>query len=393
MAPVDPLPDDESLSSLMEAAESTAGSGDWGDLSFVPAAELLLASCRETAQLDARGWRVLTKVVLRHLLNRLYLQAYVRKRPRVAEAPLRAAVVVTGLPRTGTTLLHNLLALDPRHRVLRLWQALHPVPPDPEGPFSAPALVAQAQSWLERLYELTPAFRSIHPSRPEGPEECDALFQNTFASHHFDDMFDAEEYSSWLHQAELEQQYGYYGLQLRALGDGDGRPPDTPWVLKSPSHLGHLPALLGTFPDAVIVQCHRNVLEAVPSYASLMRAVRSPHRDGLTPAVVGRQALARCAAITERALHVRDEAGPERFVDVFYEDLVSDPLAAVGDIYDRLGAPWGGQLEESMRRWVGEHPQHEQGVHRYSLDEFGLEASEVLGTLSPYVALFPAVNG
>ncbi len=386
--------EDDPLTSLVAQAESAAGTSDWGgDRSFVETARLLLESCGATAQLHGRGWRVLEKVVLRHLMNRLYLQEYVRERPHVASAPLRAAVVVTGLPRTGTTLLHNLLALDPRHRTLRLWEALHPVPPEAEGPFSAPALVAQAESWLEKLYQLTPAFRFIHPGNADGPEECDALFQNSFASHHFDDMFDAEEYSSWLHQAGLEQQYAYYGLQLRVLGDGDGAEPARPWVLKSPSHLGHLPALLGTFPDAVVVHCHRHVLEAVPSYASLVRAVRSPHRDRLDQAAIGRQALSRCAAIMEKALAVRDGSDGGRFFDVFYEDLVADPVRAVGDVYERLGRPLDAHLEERMRRWVDDHPQHNQGVHRYSLEDFGLDAPQVLGAFSPYLDRFPAVTG
>jgi len=377
----------------MAHAERVTGISDWGDRSFVATAEMLLESCRATAELHDRGWRVLTKVVVRHLVNRLYFQAYLNEHPQVTHVPLRAAVVVTGLPRTGTTLLHNLLSLDPRHQALRLWQALHPVPPDAEGPRSAPALMDQAESWLTKLYELTPAFRFIHPATAQGPEECDALFQNTFASHHFDDMFDAREYSAWLYQADLEEQYAYYGLQLRALGGDDGAGSPAPWVLKSPSHLGHLPALLHTFPGAVIVHCHRHVLEAVPSYASLIRAVRAPHRDGLDQAVVGRQALDRCGRIMENALAAREGTDPERFLDVLYDDLVADPLRVVSDVYERLGIPLGGRLEQGIGQWIEEHPRHGQGVHRYSLDDFGLEVSQVLGAFSSYLARFPAVTG
>ncbi|MDP8992304.1 MAG: sulfotransferase [Actinomycetota bacterium] len=381
-----------SVPSLMAEAEATAGTDDWGDLSFLAAADLLLESCRSTGQLNDLGWRVLPKVFLRHLLNRLYLQAHLRRHPAAAEAPLRAAVVVTGLPRTGTTVLHNLLAQDPAHRVLRLWQALHPVPAAADGPFSEPALVGQARSWLEKLYEMTPAFRAIHPATPDGPEECDALFQNAFASHHFDDMFDAQDYSSWLHEASLEREYGYYALQLRVLAGADDGPA-APWALKSPSHLAHLPALLATLPDAVVVHCHRHVLEAVPSYASLVRAVRSPYRDHLDPAALGRQALERCSTIMAKALAARDAAGPDHFVDVSYDTLVADPIAAVGQVYDRLGRPLGGAAEGAMRRWVEENPQHRHGVHRYRLEEFGLDGPGVLAALSTYLERFPALMG
>lgn len=370
------------VSSVLEEAAALAGDDRWGDPGFVDALELLL---RAWPHLTPFGQKVFRKVVLRHLRNRLYVQAYVADNPGVKDRPLTGSVVITGLPRTGTTVLHNLLALDPANRVLRLWEALHPVPPDPEGAFALPALVERAERWLAGVYELVPNFRAIHPGSASGPEECDALLQNEFASQHFDDMLDVEAYSSWLSQATLAREYSYYALQLRALSADGGRDR---WVLKSPSHLGHLDTLLATLPDAVIVQCHRDPQRAVASYASLIRAVRSPYYPQLDPTVVGRQALLRSATAMSRAQEARRTADPGRFVDISYRSIVEHPIDAVRRLYERVGRDLDPGVEGAMNRWLAANPQHGHGVHRYDPSEFGVSAAEVGELFSAYMAEF-----
>ena len=292
------------------------------------------------------------------------------------------AVVVTGLPRTGTTLLHNLLALDPGSRSLRLWEALRPVPPRPEEGLSEDELVRRAAAWLDRLYEVVPGFRSIHPATAEGPEECDALLQNDFASQHFDDMFDGEAYSEWLATAPLREQYRSYARQLNVLrrSEDEGKP----WVLKSPSHLGHLDALLETCPDATIVHCHRDPAEAVPSYASLVHCLRRAYSDAVSTTAVGRQAVGRCATAVARALDVRRRA-PDRFVDVAYADLARQPLATVGRLYEQLGRRLRPEVQAAMQGFLARHPQHEHGVHRYTPDDFALSRPVIASAFTRYL--------
>ncbi|CAN5125628.1 sulfotransferase [soil metagenome] len=387
-----------SLPALMERAAGVAGLTEWGDRGFTEAAELLVESCVATADLNAVGERVLRSVVVRHLANRLMVNAHVRAHPDVAARSLGSPLVITGLPRTGTTLLHNLLALDANNRVLRFWQALRPVPPDPASGESEADLVAQAAMWLERLYEIVPTFRAIHGATAEGPEECDALLQNEFASQHFDDMFNAVTYSAWLATADLRRQYASYTLQLRVLtepstkpvghdtnaGAGGGR-----WVLKSPSHLGHLDALLAACPEATIVHCHRHPNEAVPSYASLVFSLRRAYSDRASPAVIGAQALERCQTALNRALQVR--AGHEaRFADVAYSRLMGEPIAAVHDLYARQGWTFPDGFEADMARWLSDHPQHEHGPHRYRGEGFGLTTVAIAAAMAAYLDQFEA---
>jgi hypothetical protein len=370
-----------SVARLMDDASAASGLSDWGDQSFSATLELLVESCRATAELTPEGWEVLRKVAVRHLRNQLYLQDFLRAHPATPSLPLTAPVVITGLPRTGTTLLHNLLALDPENRVLRFWEGLHPVPPGPDGE-GVEAMVGQAERWLERLYALTPAFRAIHHSTARGPEECDALLQNTFASQHFDDMFRAEAYSQWLNHSDLAEEYGYFKLQLQTLATTDERPRQ--WVLKSPGHLGYLDTVLGTFPGAVVVHCHRRPDEAVSSYASLVQAVRAPHTARASPGDIGRHALNRCTVALDRALRARQRHGDDRFVDVAYTTLVTDPIGAVVDLYARLGRSLDGGTAEAMRRWLADNPQAHHGRHRYTPAQFGLSAAEVSRRMAGY---------
>ena len=365
--------------------EAAARAGPWpGEVPFLRTLELLVDSCRRTAALNATGRQVLHKAAVRHLRNLRYVQDHVEAHPDVVHRPLDRPLVVTGLPRTGTTLLHNLLACDPAYRVLRFWEALHPVPPGAGGP-PAEVLQAQAERWLEGFYRLVPAFRAIHGATPTGPEECDALLQNTFASQHFDDMFDARDYSAWLAGAPLAEEYRHYALQLRVLS-GEG--PAPAWALKSPSHLGHLDALLAALPGCTVVVCHRDPHQAVASYASLVHTLRRAYSDEVSPAVVGRQALDRAAMAVDRALDVRAAAPGDAFVDVAYRQLVDDPIAAVRAIYDRRGQPLTAGAEAGMRRWIAGNPQHRHGAHRYDLARFGLTGDEVEAAFARYSERF-----
>lgn len=344
---------------------------------------LLVDSCRRTAALNPLGAQVLGKVVVRHLVNGLRLAEVQDRNPDLSDRGPDVAVVITGLPRTGTTLLHKLVALDPGSRVLRLWEALSPVPRAATDSDARSGRIAAAESWLERYLELVPEMRTIHSLSADGPEECDALLQNAFASQHLDDMFDARDYSHWLYGADLTEEYAGHASQLRVLESSDDTPP-RPWMLKSPSHLAHLGTLAATYPGALIVQCHRDPTEAVPSWASLVSAVRRPYADDLSPAVVGEQCLQRSVVSTERAQAVRQTLGDDRFVDVAYRALVDDPVAVVAGIYQRLGRPLAKEVEGQMRAFVAGNPQHKHGRHRYDMARFGLDASRVERALAAY---------
>jgi len=382
-------PSELSAASLMEHAVQQVGSDDWGDPGFAAALDLLLASCRERDALTPFGRRVLRSAALRHLRNRLMVQAFVRANPGIEQRPLHAAIVITGLPRTGTTVLQHLLALDPDNRYLVLWEALRPVPPQDAA--ARAALIEQARAWLEQFYELVPGFRAIHALTPEGPEECDALLQNSFASQHFDDMFDAPAYSHWLRHANLADEYSYYALQLRMLASAD--PVPRAWLLKSPLHVAHLDALLQVLDGALVVHCHRQPLAAVTSYASLIATLRSTYDEDVSLRAVGRQALERSATAMTRALAIRESAGSDAFVDVSLDEIVRDPIGVVREIYRRAGRATTAPFEACMRQWIADNPVGRHGAHRPVVADFGLTEKAVAAAFAPYTERFAELVG
>jgi hypothetical protein len=378
-----------SVDSLMEHAAQRVGSDDWGDRGFETALELLLAGCRERDALTDLGWRVMRSAALRHLRNRLLVRAFAAARPDVEQRPLSGAIVITGLPRTGTTVLQNLLALDADNRFLALWEALRPVPPQDAA--EREALIERTRDWLEQFYALVPSFRAIHALTAWGPEECDALLQNSFASQHFDDMFDAPAYSRWLSDAPLSAAYAHYALALRVLAARD--PTPRTWVLKSPSHVAHLDALLDVLDGALVVHCHRPPLAAVTSYASLIATLRGAYERDLSAHRVGRQALERSATATARALAVRATRGSDAFVDVSLREIVSDPIAVVRAVYRRAGRATTQPFERRMRRWLDDNPVDKHGTHRPDAAAFGLTEEAVTDAFAPYHQQFADLVG
>jgi hypothetical protein len=193
-------------------------------------------------------------------------------------------------------------------------------------------------------------------------------------------MFDAPEYSAWLAAAPLTEEYEHYALQLRVLTR-----PGARWVLKSPSHLGHLDALAGALPGVSVVVCHRHPREAVASYASLIYTLRRAYSDTVSPAVVGHQALTRTAAAMRRALAV---PGQLNVIDVDYLELVRDPVASIAGIYRSLGRTLEPAMEAQVAAWAVDHPQHQHGRHRYDLAGFGLTGDEVDAAFGSYMDRF-----
>ncbi len=378
-----------SVDSLLEQAALRAGSDDWGDRGFETALELLLTGCRERDALSDLGWRVLRSTALRHLSNRLLVRAFAGADAGAEQRPPAGAIVITGLPRTGTTVLQNLLALDVDNRFLALWEALRPVPPQDAA--ERDARIERAREWLEQFYALVPSFRAIHALTAQGPEECDALLQNSFASQHFDDMFDAPAYSQWLSGAPLSAEYEHYALALRVLAAGDPAPKT--WVLKSPSHVGHLDALLDVLDCPLVVHCHRPPLAAVTSYASLIATLRGAYEGDLSAPRIGRQALERSATAMTRALAVRATRGSDVFVDVSLREIAADPIAVVRAIYRRAGRATTQPFEQRMRRWLADNPVGRHGSHRPDAGDFGLTEHAVADAFAPYSEQFADLAG
>lgn len=295
-----------------------------------------------------------------------------RAEPALTERPIRRPIFVAGLPRTGTTLLHNLLSQAPQTLALRTWeltasprQLLHPhsMPTKPSW------LISRLLRWVN---ESTPGLKEVHPIAAENNEECTLLLMNSLTNVGFQLLAPLARYDQWLRQLSPARLTAVYELHRRYLQLlSAGRPPGH-WLLKAPVHLDSLPELFAVYPDAQVVLTERNPDQAVTSSCSLFAVARGVlvenlDRRGLGPEVgdlLG-HAVQRAAAICERYA--------DRIFTIRYDDLTTRPLEAVADLYRRLDRPQDAAMGDAMRRWLQANPQHKHGVHRYAPADFGFD--------------------
>jgi hypothetical protein len=289
---------------------------------------------------------------------------------------------ILGLPRTGTTLLFNLLAQDPAHRWMSNWEAGSPVPPPEPGPDRRrrrAVVVNRITNWL------VPDLQRKHAFETDGPEECGHLMWNTFEAEVFSVLVDVPTYRTWLYRRNRVAGYRHYQSQLQLLLHH--RPAER-LLLKLPSHVFNLDALLTVFPDACVVQTHRDPLKVLPSTCSLQASYRDAYAELVDCGGLGKEVSEHLAYGLDRCLDVRATAPAERFYDVDYQALLHDPMTVIEGIYRWFGLPLADGVLARMRTYLANNPQNRHGPHRYSLEDFGLRAEAVTKRYKRYTDEF-----
>ena len=359
---------------LHDEATRATGLTDFGDPAYRPALEALHAAFGAEADLTAAGRRFARGAMVGALTNRLTIQRELSAEPDIARRAVGPAIVVLGLPRSGTTLLQNLLALDPANRSLRQWEASTPAPPPLVGAESTDPRVRASErvTWL--LDHIAPAARVLHPTGPRLPTECVTLFANSFASLELSAIYQVPSYTDWVLSADMRPHYAYYATQLRLLAWHDHRER---WSLKSPAHLFWVDELVQALPEARIVALHRNPAEVLGSFCSLASVMAATNARVVDRDAIGTFWVKTWAGGVARAEQARRGPAGSRVRDLRYADLVADPVGAVAGLYQS----WDFQLSDSfvaaMRDYLGRNPQHRGGAHRYSLTDFGWSGDAV----------------
>jgi len=336
-----------------------------------PGLRVLLADLAQ-APLTPLGRVWLRSELIRREVTQARLRDEVRRRPGLLDAPLpQPLIVVVGLPRTGTTLLHTLLGCDPDALVVPFWQLRRPYP-IPRRRLDRATRILRVAAMARLARSMAPRLRDIHPVSALRPEEDVFLFRDTGM---LAVPVTAPGYLDWLQATDPTPAYQTYRRHLQALlADRPGRRP----VLKSPFHLGRLAALLAEVPEAVVVWTHRDPAVALASWCSLAAVLSNAASDQVDLGALGRRWLGFWATELDRALAARTTADPARFHDVGYEALVADALGEVERLYGRLGLALSVGARQRMRRWIGRHHDRGRGrPHRYFLADFGLDPAEV----------------
>lgn len=347
----------------------------------------LLATYDGSMALTERGKKTTRRRLLGLLINRLRVVDALTKHPEIRERAIVKPTFLTGLPRTGTSALFNLLAADPEARPLLLWEGNHPDPIEvPEGQ-EDPRLVA-LRDGLARARAVNPAFAAIHDAQADKPEECVQLLAHSlgFVQTGVEPLFSPYR-ESFLAQ-DFGPMYALYADLLRLL---DWQRPGTRWLLKTPAHLWALDSLVRLFPDATIVVTHRDPRESIGSYCSMVKALLFDSQE-VDPRTIGPRVLENLAESMERAMRARDALDAARFIDVAYTDFVADPLATALQIHTHAGLSTDARVTDAMRAHVASHPQNKHGKHAYTLDEYGLDEAAVLARFEGYLRRHPVTN-
>jgi NAD(P)-dependent dehydrogenase (short-subunit alcohol dehydrogenase family) len=373
------------LERLLDAAIRSTGLHDFGAPFFQVPLAVLIESIQHEARLHALGRTIIQGRLIALLENRLRIEQIVRDEPNIASTPILRPIVIAGLQRTGTTLLHRLLAADPSSRALLGWEALRPAPLPGEG---------RAGNWRRRLggrlaeqglARIAPEFFAIHPVEADSPEEDILLLDHTFMSQSSEAIMHVPTYSRWLEEQSSLEAYRYLAKALQVLL---WQKPGEFWVLKTPHHLEYLPELLAVFPDAVIVQTHRDPQATMGSFCSMVAHGRSVLSNAIEPREIGSHWLRKVRRMLDRSLAVREAGAQTSFVDVSYYDLVADPLAQVRRIYAQAGRELTSPALAAMQRVIARDVQHRYGRHVYSARDFGLSPARVEETFADYRARF-----
>ena len=369
--------------SLLREARARTGLEDFGGDEFRDPLRRLLEGYDTEAGLSVIGRLAARRDTLSLLVNRLRLVEDRKRHPAIAAETIRRPLFIVGLPRTGSTLLHQLLAHDPGSRVPQAWEVMFPSPPPDRASYETDPRIDQAAAQLRWLDRMAPEFKASHPLGARLALECIAIMSYSFLSSRFHTTYHVPSYQEWLEGQDLRPAYA---LHRRFLQHLQWRAPGERWILKAPSHLYGLDALFETYPDAIVVQTHREPLVVLPSVASLTAVLQRVFTDRIDLGEIGLEVTRRWANGLERAMDLRrsGRVPGDRFLDVRYHDLIADPMAVVRDIYTRFDLPLTDEAERRMQRHLAANPQGKNGVHRYALDTFALDSAELTHRFQAY---------
>lgn len=345
---------------------------DLGDESFYQAFGVLLKSLESEAHLNFIGRACAHGDIFRMLCNRLRLREDRRRHPQIADQIISAPIFITGLPRTGTTLLHALLAQHISSRAPQTWEVMHPSPPPDRVSYRYDPRISGTARELKWLDIIMPGFKRVHLIDARLPQECIAITGHTFISYLFESMYYVDSYRAWHDRQDKHPAYEYHRQFLQHL---QWRAPGTHWVLKAPSHLFTLETLMQVYPDARIIMTHRDPLKVLPSCASFTEVLRGSFTNRVDRKNLGMEIARHWEKGARLAIEFWQRNGNSRvrFFNVQYADLMREPMAVVRQIYRDFDMELSGETEMAMLRFLTENPQNMNGVHRYSLEEFGLD--------------------
>ena len=370
---------------LNEASRRADGLSDFGDERFRAPAQVLLDAMNHEGGLSAAGRQIWYSRLVELLRNRLVMEHYFQLHPEIEEEEIGGPIVIVGLPRTGTTLLQRILGCDRRFHSMLYWETRFPAPLTEPGAPGPDPRIALAEAETQAMITANPALLSIHPLDAREADEEGMLLEHSFQSF-FDCYADIPSYTQWMWNHDQQAAYEHLQRMLRfiqwqkRLRGEAGRD----WVLKTPHHLRQIDVLFKVFPNARVIQTHRDPLQTIPSIASFIYNLWKIHMSQPDPVRAGRQWSAIWARGIAHSMAVRNEMPADRFLDVWFSDTLDKPLEVVRSIYDYLNISFPADTRERMQAYLEAHGREKRPVHEYDLEHYGLSEDQIKADFASY---------
>jgi len=361
-----------SVEALLDKAMANSGLTDFGGDEFRQPLALLIDSLEQEANLSLLGRLVARGDLLRTLDNRLRMVDLFRRHPEIGEQPVERPIFVVGPPRSGTTIFHDLLAMDPEIRVPLTWETCYPLPPPEAATFHTDPRIARVQSDLDRVDALIPEFKTMHPMGAERAQECVAITSHDFASMIYQTQFDVSTYDRWVLDHDMRSALQWHRRFLQVL---QWKAPGKRWGLKSPQHLWHIQHVHREYPDALFVQTHRDPVRVLVSISSLVAALRRLSSDKVSlPEIVEYYAMALAKGYDNTVAYRESGKLPaSQVVDLYFQDFIEDQVGTVRRAYQHFDLDLSDVAANAMQAFLDDNPADKHGKHLYRFADAAME--------------------
>lgn len=376
-----------SLEKLLQTARDNTGLSDFGEDDFRAPLALLLDGLEKEAQLSLLGRIIARGDLLRTLENRLGMVDLFKRHPEIAEQRIERPIFVVGPPRSGTTIFHDLLVMDPDNRVPLTWETARPLPPPETATYRTDPRIAQAQADLDQVDKLLPLFKTMHPMGAERAQECVTMTSHDFTSMIYFVQFFVPTYDRFVIENEMRSALKWHRRFLQVL---QWKAPGKRWALKSPQHLWHLQHIHREYPNALFVQTHRDPVKIVISTSNLaahLQGMASDHAD--LGRVTRYYAKALAQGYNNTVAYRKSGALPDsQVVDLYFRDFMADQVGTVRRAYEHFGMVLPDSAAKAMQAFLDDNPADKHGKHLYSLANTGMSEAELRSLFTEYEAYF-----
>ena len=382
----------KTVDGLLAAACAASGLEDYGDRHFLTGLGHFIDALPGNAHLNALGEQMVYGGVINQLVNRLRYVRDVKRHPQILDQKIVQPIIVLGLPRTGTSKLQRVLSADPQVQRMDYWRVTNPAPFPDEEPGNPKGRIEAALAVEQMLTAQFPGWMARHPTEALEPDEELHLMHGSFECMISWLFARTPGYYDYISRCDQRPMYRHLHAQMQYLQWQDGGARGRPWIMKSPVHINALDVLLETFPDAVLVHCHRDLQKVLPSFASLIEEARKIGSDQVDPRVVGNEMFDYWATALDRYLIVRDTLPTDRILDVQFEEVVGDIVGVIRRIFGRAGRVLTPQALAAFKACEASRPEHHWGTYTYSAASYGYTPQRIDERFAEYRRRFVACS-